>query len=44
MILFLAVSVLISLRDISDGLMPRQLNQFSMLGLNMTPLFAEIYS
>lgn len=39
-----AVSVLISLRDISDGLMPRQLNQFSMLGLNMTPLFAEIYS
>lgn len=39
-----AVSVLISLRGISDGLMPRQLNQFSMLGLNMTPLFAEIYS
>lgn len=41
---YLAVSVLISLRGISDGLMPRQLNQFSMLGLNMTPLFAEIYS
>lgn len=39
-----AVSVLISLRDITDGLMPRQLNQFSMLGLNMMPIFAEIYS
>ena len=41
---FLAFNVLYKLRNISDRLMPRQLAQFSMLGLNMTPLFSEIYN
>lgn len=39
-----AFNVLYKLRNISDRLMPRQLAQFSMLGLNMTPLFSEIYN
>ncbi|CAG5114102.1 Oidioi.mRNA.OKI2018_I69.chr2.g8173.t1.cds [Oikopleura dioica] len=39
-----AVSVLTQLRNISDQLMPRQLNDFNVLGVNMSPLFAEIYS
>ena len=42
--IFLAFNVLYKLRNISDRLMPRQLAQFSMLGLNMTPLFSEIYN
>jgi len=39
-----ALYVLVKLRDISDGLMPQQLNNFELLGLNMQPLFCEIYN
>jgi len=39
-----ALYVLVKLRDISDGLMPQQLNHFELLGLNMQPLFCEIYN
>jgi len=39
-----AVSVLTRLRNISDLLMPRQLVDFNVRGINISPLFEEIYN
>ncbi|CBY18246.1 unnamed protein product [Oikopleura dioica] len=39
-----AVSVLTRLRNISDLLMPRQLIDFNVRGINISPLFEEIYN
>jgi hypothetical protein len=40
----LAMSVLTRLRNISDQLMPRQLIDFNVRGVNISPLFEEIYN
>jgi hypothetical protein len=39
-----AMSVLTRLRNISDQLMPRQLIDFNVRGVNISPLFEEIYN
>jgi len=38
-----AITLLVNLRQISDGLMPGQLKRISMMGLPMNPLMKEFY-